>query len=86
MDLGSTRILIARILVAIGFLCGVIGLIAGLEDRVLKLSPWGWFTGGILLMMIALFILLDGALAIYKVRIVLTPPRSSSSSGQISAS
>ncbi|MFO0707748.1 MAG: hypothetical protein U0412_12930 [Nitrospira sp.] len=75
MEIGSTRTLIARVLACLGFLCGVIGLIAGVLDRILKLAPWGWFTGGILLMMIALFILLDGALAIYKVRIVLTPPR-----------
>lgn len=77
MEQGTIRIIIARILSCIGFLCGIIGLIAGIEDRVLKLSPWGWFTGGILVMMIALFILLDGAIALYKVRIVLTPTRES---------
>ncbi len=75
MEMGTGRIKLARILAIAGFICGIIGLIAGLEDRILKLSPWGWFTGGILLMMIALFILLDGAIAFYKLRIVLTPPR-----------
>ena len=75
MEMGTGRIQLARILAMIGFICGIIGLIAGFEDRVLKLSPWGWFTGGILLMMTALFILLDGAIAFYKLRIVLTPPR-----------
>lgn len=75
MELGGTRILIARIFSSIGFLCGIIGLAAGLEDRIWKLSPWGWFTGGILLMLIALFLLLDGAIAFQKVRIVITPPR-----------
>lgn len=77
MEQGSLRILIARILACIGFVCGVIGLVAGIEDRILKLAPWGWFTGGILLMMIALFILLDGAIAFQKFRIVVTPPRES---------
>jgi bacteriorhodopsin len=75
MDLGATRTLIARIFASIGFICGIIGLAAGMEDRIWKLSPWGWFTGGILLMLIALFVLLDGAIAFQKMRIVITPPR-----------
>jgi hypothetical protein len=52
----------ARTCVALAFLCGVFGLIAGLLDRVWKLTPAGWFTGGSLLVLIALFFTIDGAL------------------------
>ena len=70
MDLGYTRGLMARILASIGFLCGVIGLFAGLVDRIWKLSPWGWFTGGMLLLLLALYLMLDGAIAYMKFRVL----------------
>lgn len=70
MDLGYTRGLMARILAIIGFLCGAIGLLAGLQDRILKLAPWGWFTGGMLLLLIALYLMFDGAIAYMKFRVL----------------
>ncbi len=70
MHLGTTRGLMARILAGIGFLCGVIGLLAGLQDRIWKLAPWGWFTGGMLLLLIALYLMLDGAIAYMKFRVL----------------
>jgi hypothetical protein len=54
---------VARVSVALGVLCGIFGLLAGLLDRVWKLSPAGWFTGGSLLTLLAIFVLVDGALA-----------------------
>lgn len=63
MSVGEKRTMIARIGIALGFLCGAIGLLAGLMGRVLKLGPVGWFTGGALLTLIAVFALLDGAIA-----------------------
>ena len=70
MDLGSTRGLIARNLAVIGFLCGLIGLLAGVQDRVWKLAPWGWFTGGMLLLLLAIYLMLDGAIAFMKFRVL----------------
>jgi hypothetical protein len=63
MPVGCKRILIGRIGAALGFVCGVIGLAAGLTDHTWKLWPFGWFTGGTLLTLIALFVFVDGAIA-----------------------
>ncbi len=73
MRVGYKRTLIARIGASLGFLCGVIGLVAGLTDHMWKLSPFGWFLGGILLTVLAVFVLVDGAIAYQKTRIA---PRS----------
>jgi hypothetical protein len=63
MALGHRRILSARLAASIGLLCGVLGLIAGTEDRVWKFGATGWFAGGSLLVLLALVVLVDGALA-----------------------
>ena len=68
MSVGSKRTTIGRIAAALGFVCGVIGLLAGLTDHIWKLWPVGWFTGGTLLTLVALFLLLDGAIASQKSR------------------
>jgi len=47
----------------LGFLCGVFGLLAGVTEHVWKLGATGWFTAGLLLTLLALFALIDGALA-----------------------
>jgi hypothetical protein len=46
----------------------VIGLLAGLTDHTRKLWSVGWFTGGTLLTLVALFLLPDGAIASQKSR------------------
>lgn len=69
MRVGYKRTLIARFGAALGFVCGLIGLLAGLTDHTWKLGAIGWFTGGGLLAIIALFILVDGAIAFQKARI-----------------
>ena len=66
MKVGYERTLIARLGAALGFVCGLIGLVAGLTDHVWKLGPTGWFTGGGLLTLIALFIFVDRAIAFQK--------------------
>lgn len=53
----------------LAFLCGAIGLLAGLLGRTLKLTSTGWFAGGALLLLIALFVLLDGAIAFQRTRL-----------------
>ncbi len=63
MAMGAKRTMIARVGVALSFLCGVIGLVAGLTDHAWKLWPNGWFTGGTLLAVISLFVLLEGTVA-----------------------
>lgn len=68
MRVGYKRTLIARLGAALGFVCGLIGLLAGLTDHTWKLGSIGWFTGGGLLTIIALFILVDGAIAFQKAR------------------
>jgi len=67
METGTKRTGIARIAGALGFVCGVLGLLAGLTDHLWKLGPIGWFTGGGLLALIALVVLVDGAVAYEKV-------------------
>lgn len=63
MAVGEKRTIAARIGAALGFLCGVIGLLAGLTQHVWKLGPLGWFTGGTLLALLAVYALVDGAIA-----------------------
>ena len=48
---------------ALAFLCGVCGLLAGVTAHVWRLGAIGWFNGGALLTLLALFALVDGALA-----------------------
>jgi hypothetical protein len=63
MALGHKRVQAARLAAFIGFLCGILGLLAGAEDRIWKFGSTGWFTGGSLLALLALVVLVDGALA-----------------------
>ena len=60
---GRLRTRLARLAAATGCLCGVLGLIAGTQDVVWKFGSTGWFTGGSLLTLLALFELIDGAVA-----------------------
>ena len=68
MSVGSKRTTIGRIAAALGFVCGVLGLLAGLTEHIWKLWPVGWFAGGTLLTLLALFLLVDGAIASQKSR------------------
>ena len=68
MPVGFRRMLVGRIAAALGFVCGVIGLLAALTDHTWRLWPMGWFIGGGLLTLIALFLLFDGAIASLKSR------------------
>jgi hypothetical protein len=69
MEIGTKRTAIARIAAVLSFVCGVIGLVAGLAGCTWKLGPIGWFTGGSLLMLIAVYVLVDGAIAFQKTRV-----------------
>lgn len=50
---------IARFMLVVGLICGVIGLLAGLTDHMWKLGVTGWFTGGTLLAVSSIAILID---------------------------
>ncbi|MGH7255475.1 MAG: hypothetical protein ACREI3_06830, partial [Nitrospirales bacterium] len=69
MQVGYKRTLLARSGATVGFVCGIIGMLAGLTDHTWKLWPMGWFTGGALLALISLFILVDGAIAFQKAKL-----------------
>jgi len=60
MDTGCKRTMIARSGAVLSFACGLIGLLAGLTGHTWKLGAEGWFEGGLLLALIAVFILADG--------------------------
>jgi hypothetical protein len=66
MEPGVKRTTIARIAAGVAFLCGAIGLLGGITDHLWKLTPVGWFAGGALVMLIALFVLVDGAVSFEK--------------------
>jgi hypothetical protein len=72
-NVGYRRTMIARIGAALGFACGGLGLLGGLTGHAWKLGTAGWFEGGILLTLIAMFVLLDGMFAFQKDRMA---PRS----------
>ena len=63
MAYGQRRSMVARGAAVLGFLCGLLGLLAGVTGHMWKLGATGWFTGGALLTLLALFALVDGALA-----------------------
>ncbi len=69
MTVGQKRTMFARIGAALGFLCGVIGLLAGLMQPVWKFGPLEWFTGGTLLTLLAVYALVDGAIAFQKTQL-----------------
>ena len=66
--IGMKRTAIARGAAALAFVCGVIGLLAGLTEHMWELGPVGWFTGGSLLALLAVFALVDGAVDFQKSR------------------
>ncbi len=71
MDVGMKRTLIARIAAVLGLVCGVIGLSAGLTENAWRLGSIGWFTGGGLLLLIALFVILDATLAFRRTQVLI---------------
>jgi bacteriorhodopsin len=69
MAVGEKRTMVARVGATLGVLCGVIGLLAGLTQHSWILGPWGWFAGGSLLTLLAVYALVDGAIAFEKTRL-----------------
>jgi len=69
MEPGVKRTTIARIAAGLAFLCGAIGLLSAITNKIWLLQPHGWGTGAILLLLIALFILVDGLVSFEKSRL-----------------
>jgi hypothetical protein len=66
MEPGLKRTTIARIAAGFGCLCGAIGLLSAITRYPWLLAPHGWGGGGILFLLIALFVLVDGAVSFEK--------------------
>ena len=66
MDPGLKRTTIARIVAGFAFLFLVMGLFAGITGQMWMLSPLGWFAGGGVLLLVALYVLVDGAVSFEK--------------------
>lgn len=62
--MNAVRTMVARLMALAAFACGVIGLVAGLTGHSWKLGPEGWFVGGMLLAVLGVFMLVDGAAAL----------------------
>jgi hypothetical protein len=73
MEPGLKRTIIARIAAGFGCLCGAIGLLTGIMHYRWGLAPHGWGTGGILLLLMALVVLVDGVVSFEKSRLSAVP-------------
>ncbi len=54
--------MLARLGAVIGALCGVIGFFGGLAELPWRLGVSGWFSGGLLMALVSLVVLVDAAL------------------------
>ncbi|HKT35834.1 MAG TPA: hypothetical protein VJR03_13490 [Nitrospira sp.] len=68
MEPGFRRTTFGRITAALGCVCGAIGLLTGISKSAWVLSPHGWGTGGVLLLLLAVFVLLDAAVSFERSR------------------
>lgn len=73
MEPGLKRTTIARFFAVLAFLCGAIGLLSGMTKLIWIMSPLDWFAGGGLLSLVALYVLVDGAVSFEKHHGVMAP-------------
>jgi len=66
MEAGAKRTLIARIAAGLGTLCGLFGGLASTTRDPWLFTPHGWGIGGIILLLLAIFLLLDGVVSFEK--------------------
>ena len=57
MNLAEWRIHLARLLMLLAVVCGLIGLVIGIDERQWKLGVIGWLTGGTLLAVLSIVVL-----------------------------
>ena len=53
------KVMMARLLMLAAVVLGIIGLVVGFSDRTWKLGVTGWFTGGVLVAVLAIVVLAD---------------------------
>ena len=61
--MSAARIWLSRLAGVACIALGVIGLIAGFSDRIWKLGVEGWFTGGVLIGVVAVILMLDESIS-----------------------
>jgi len=66
MEAGAKRTMVARIAAGLGTLCGIFGALASTTKDPWWFTPHGWGIGGILLLLLAIFLLLDGVVSFEK--------------------
>ncbi len=59
MNMAEWRTSLSRLLILAAFACGIVGLVIGIVEREWKLGVTGWFTGGTLLAVLAIVVLVD---------------------------
>ena len=59
MSIAEWRTAGARLMILASFACGIIGLVIGIVEREWRLGITGWFTGGTLLAVLAVVVLMD---------------------------
>ena len=64
MEFRRRRVFLARLGATLGALCGVIGFFGGLAHLPWRLGVAGWFSGGLLLALVSLVVLVDSAVAV----------------------
>ena len=62
MEFRRRKVMLARLGAAIGALCGVVGFFGGMADLPWRLGATGWFSGGLLIALVSLVVLVDAAL------------------------
>ena len=66
MTLGSKRTLSARLLAGAGALCGILGFTISPSADPAGLAAFHWFASGTLLLVLAVYLLVDAAVALQK--------------------
>ena len=66
MEVGVKRTTIARITAGLGAFCGVMGFVASTTTFNVLLAPHGWGTGAVILVLLALYVLMDGMISFEK--------------------
>lgn len=66
MTLGIKRTFVARLLAGAGSLCGILGFTTSPTGDPAGLAAFQWFAGGTLLLVLAIYLLADAAVAVQK--------------------
>ncbi|MBU6432445.1 MAG: hypothetical protein KGS09_17055 [Nitrospirae bacterium] len=65
---GGKRTLVARLMAGVGCICGVLGFTMPPTAQMAGPADFDWFAGGTVLIVFAVYLLVDGAVAFQKAR------------------